>query len=115
MHNKWKSLLARFKTVEDHNNTSGNDTMQRGPFHELSDILGERASTRPSITAGTGVPVIPLDDGVDNNDLDFGVDPLDDDFDPLLAMESAASSTPMTSRPSAEIILPRPTVELARS
>ena len=80
---------------------------------ELSDILGERALTRPSITAGTGVPVIPFDDGVDNNDLDFGADPLDDDFDPLLAVESAASSTPMTSRPSAEITLPWPTVERA--
>ena len=112
--NKWKSLLARFKTVEDHNNTSGNGTMQGGPYHaELSDIPGERASTRPSITAGTGVPVILFDDGVDNNDL--AVDPraLDDDFDPLLAMESAASSTPMTSRPSAEIILPWPAVEHA--
>ena len=57
--------------------------------------------------------MIPFDDGVDNNDLDFGVDPLDDDFDPLLAMEIAASSTPMTSCPAAEIILPWPTVKRA--
>ena len=44
--------------------------MQGGLYHaELSDILGERASTRPSITAGTGVPVILFDDGVDTREV----------------------------------------------
>lgn len=57
--NKWKSLLARFRSVEDHNGQSGNGTMQPSPFHEeMSDIMGERASTRPVSCAGTGVPVL---------------------------------------------------------
>ena len=43
--NKWKSLLARFKTVEDHNNTSGNGTIQGGPFH--AELTSSARGPRP--------------------------------------------------------------------
>lgn len=56
--NRWKSLLSRFRVVEDHNNTSGNDTMAGGDYHEdMAEILGERASTKPKVVAGSGVPL----------------------------------------------------------
>ena len=44
--NRWKSLLAKYRAVEDHNNKSGNDTMAGRPFREKMDkICGEGAST----------------------------------------------------------------------
>lgn len=58
--NKWKSLLARYRAVEDHNGQTGNNVMANAPFHEeIAEIMGERASTRPVCCAGTGVPVVP--------------------------------------------------------
>ena len=56
--NRWKSLLAKYRAVEDHNNTSGNDTMAGMPFHdEMDEVCGERASTKPKAIAGSRVPL----------------------------------------------------------
>ena len=56
VNNKWKSLLARYRVVEDHNRQSGNNRMDPAPFHEeISDIVGARASSKLVSLAGTGV------------------------------------------------------------
>ena len=56
--NKWKSLTNKFKSVEDHNSQTGNETMPPAPFHdEISEIIGHRAAVRPVAVAGSGIPV----------------------------------------------------------
>ena len=56
--NKWKSLLKRFRNVEDHNSKSGNSRMPEDVFHEdMFSIMGEKASTRPRTVAGSRIEV----------------------------------------------------------
>ena len=55
---KWKSLTNKFKSVEDHNSQTGNETMPPAPFHdEISEIIVHRAAVRLVPVAGPGVPV----------------------------------------------------------
>ena len=60
---KWKSMKREYRSVQDHNNRTGNDPKTCLLYNEFCELYGGRAASNPIAVVDTfdvGVPLVPL-------------------------------------------------------